>query len=174
MLLASSLALALLLAACAGNGDVGTEPVDDTPVDEEDAADATDEVDDEADEVTLGEGDAGTVRFAWWGGEVRQQRWTEVAERFAEENPDLTVELEYADYDPFQDRFATQAAAGNAPDLFWIAGFNIMEFHTAGLYEDLEPWIGEELDLSAFPDDVIDSWRLDGELLQSEALPRLS
>src|SRR5690606_25773751 len=62
---------------------------------------------------SAGDGDA--VRFAWYGGTERQQAYLKLLELFEQANEGIATEPEYADYSPYQDRLATQLAAGDAP-----------------------------------------------------------
>lgn len=109
-----------------------------------------------------GSGD-GPIRFAWYGGVERQQAYMELLELFQEETG-IEVEPEYADYDPYQDRMATQFAAGDGPDLFFLAGFNILEWHSAGQLHEIDEFVGDTIDLSDVDQDLLESWRIDGSL----------
>lgn len=107
----------------------------------------------------------GNVRFAWYGGAERQRAYMALLDEFSAQHPDEpTIDPEYADYDPYQDRMATQFAANDAADLFFIAGFNTMEYDGAGNYHDLDEFIGDQLDLSDMDQELVDQWRFDGAL----------
>ena len=44
--------------------------------------------------------DAGTtIRFSWWGGDVRHQATLAAIDRFEQLNPDVTIEAEYQGFD---------------------------------------------------------------------------
>ncbi len=113
---------------------------------------------------STGKKGSGSIRFAWWGGEERQQAYTNVLKAFQKENSDVTVKPEFADYEPYHDRLATQIAAKGAPDVFWVAGFNVGELQAAGLYTDLEQYVPELIDFSGFDKTQLKQWRLDGKL----------
>ena len=111
-----------------------------------------------------GIGGGGNIRFAWYGGAERQQAYMELLEIF-EEDHEITVEPEYADYEPYQDRMATQFAAGDGPDLFFLAGFNILEWHEAGQLHELDEFIDDGIiDLSDMDQQLVEDWRIDGRI----------
>jgi ABC-type glycerol-3-phosphate transport system substrate-binding protein len=103
-----------------------------------------------------------TVRYAWWGNNIRQQNYTKALELFQEENPDISIDTEFAEYSAFQERMTTQMAARNVPDIFWIAAPQVMTYEKNNLYRSLEDI--EALDLSDYSDEDIDGFRLGGEL----------
>ncbi|NED99909.1 ABC transporter substrate-binding protein [Phytoactinopolyspora halotolerans] len=103
-----------------------------------------------------------SVRYAWWGNNIRQQNYTTALELFQEEHPDITIETEFAEYTAFQERMTTQMAARDVPDIFWIASAQVMTYEKNGLYRSLEGL--DALDLSDFSDQDIEFFKLNGEL----------
>ncbi|OLT03197.1 ABC transporter substrate-binding protein [Pseudonocardia sp. CNS-004] len=108
-----------------------------------------------------------SIRYAWWGDTVRQQKYTAALEAFAQQNPGVEVRPEFADYDAFQERITVQTAGRDVPDVFWIPSPHVMSYHDAGLYRRLDDI--PSLDLSAFSAAQLDSFKIDGEL---NTLPR--
>lgn len=111
-----------------------------------------------------GVGGGGAIRFAWYGGAERQNAYMELLELFEEEHDDAVVEPEYADYEPYQDRLATQFAANDGPDLFFLAGFNVLEFETSGIYHDLAEFVPDIIDLSDMDPQLVEDWHINGQL----------
>lgn len=108
------------------------------------------------------DGGNSTIRFAWWGGADRQKAYLSSLESFSKENPTITVEPEFGDYNAYQERMTTQMAARDVPEVFWIPSPAVLTYRDAGIYRTLEDV--DSLDLSAFTDKEIELYRLDGEL----------
>jgi CelD/BcsL family acetyltransferase involved in cellulose biosynthesis len=103
-----------------------------------------------------------TVRYAWWGDNIRQQSYTEALELFQEENPDISIDTEFAGYTAFQERMTTQMAARDVPDIFWIAAPQVMTYEKNNMYRRLDEL--ENLDLSDYSAEDIEFFQLNGEL----------
>jgi multiple sugar transport system substrate-binding protein len=108
-----------------------------------------------------GGGGPQTVRYAWWGDNIRQQNYMTALELFQEENPDVTVDPEFADYTAFQERMTTQMAARDVPDIFWIAAPQVMTYEKNNLYRRLDDL--DNLDLSDYDAEDIEFFELNGE-----------
>ncbi|MDZ5077225.1 ABC transporter substrate-binding protein [Nesterenkonia sp. HG001] len=105
-----------------------------------------------------GEDDDVTLRFAFWGSDTRVQNTEEIIEVFEEEHPHIEVVIEYNDWDGFWDQLATQAAGGEAPDIFQMDAPYLREYGERGALLDLS-----DVDLSAMPEDIVESGSIDGE-----------
>lgn len=106
----------------------------------------------------------GTVRFAWWGNAARQEIYTEFAEAFTEVEPEVSVQVEPAEYSGYVDRLAVQAGGQDLPDVFWLPANQVTSFAANGVLLDVESLPDGALDLSEIPSDMVESWRLDGVL----------
>src|SRR5699024_5921508 len=71
----------------------------------------------------------GTVRFAFWGNNVRMENYQDAFDHMMENNPDVTLDTEFADYNAFQERMTTQMAGGNVADIFWIPSASVMSYY---------------------------------------------
>src|SRR4051812_38568912 len=58
-----------------------------------------------------GSGGKTSLRYAWWGNNIRQQNYTKALQQFSAANPDIAIEPEFAEYTAFQERMTTQIAA---------------------------------------------------------------
>lgn len=103
-----------------------------------------------------------TIRYGWWGGTERQQSYTAALENFEAANPDIQIEKEFAEYNAFQERMTTQMAAGDVPDIFWIASPQVLTYERAGLYRQLDDI--STLDLSDLDESILETIRLNGVL----------
>lgn len=103
-----------------------------------------------------------TIRYGWWGGTERQQSYTAALEEFEAANPGIKIEKEFADYDAFQERMTTQMAAGDVPEIFWIASPQVLTYEKAGLYRQLDDI--PTLDLSDFTEEILETIRINGTL----------
>ena len=61
-----------------------------------------------------------TLRFAWWGGDERNEATLKVIEQFEAAHPNITIEAEYGGSDGYHDRLATQLASGTAADIVQV------------------------------------------------------
>jgi multiple sugar transport system substrate-binding protein len=57
------------------------------------------------------------LRVAWWGGDSRQPITQEAIDAFQKKYPNIKVTGEYADWNGYWDKLATQTAGNNAPDV---------------------------------------------------------
>lgn len=113
--------------------------------------------------VAGGGGDAsGTVRYAFWGNDLRRDNYAAAFDRMNDELPDIDVSIEFADQTPYRERMTTQMAARTVPDIFWVALVDVLTYHANGIYRRLDEV--ETLDLSDFSDDDIRNFEIQGEL----------
>ncbi|WP_022872778.1 ABC transporter substrate-binding protein [Nesterenkonia alba] len=101
--------------------------------------------------------DSVSLRFALWGSETRVQNTENIIEAYQEENPEVSIEVEYNDWDGYWDRLNTQLAADDAPDIILMDVWNLGEYVERGSLLDLS-----DVDLSDVPDDVVASGSVDG------------
>jgi multiple sugar transport system substrate-binding protein len=59
-----------------------------------------------------------TIRYAWWGAGERAKRINRSIALFGKEYPKIKVRTDFQDYVVFWEKFQTQAAGGNPPDVF--------------------------------------------------------
>lgn len=78
-----------------------------------------------------------TLRFTWWGGDVRHKLTQKIIENFNAENPDITVKGEYSDWNGYWDKLATQVAGNDAPDIIQMDEKYVREYGDRGALLDL-------------------------------------
>jgi multiple sugar transport system substrate-binding protein len=100
------------------------------------------------------------LRLAWWGGDARHAMYNELADRYEQQNPGVILDREFAGWGPYWERLATQIAGGNAPDIIHMHEAFLTEYASRGTLLDLTPYVEDgTLDLSAFPDGIVDAGR---------------
>lgn len=96
-------------------------------------------------------GDSGkpvTIRIAWWGSDARHEYTKKVIEMYEQQNPNVTIESEYANYDDYWKKIAPQAAAGELPDIIQIDTSYYSQYAGKKQLADLTPFFGKEIDVT--------------------------
>lgn len=107
-----------------------------------------------------------TLRFSWWGSEVRHQALLEAIDLYMEKNPNVTIEPEYGGFDGYYQKLVTQFAGGTAPDLTPLSVDWIEEIAVKGnLVLDLNT-LKDHLNLDAFDAEFLNDYAtFDGKLI---------
>lgn len=127
---------ALVFSGCASGADAGSAELSDEPV---------------------------TLRFTWWGNDVRTANTEAVIAAFEAENPNITIEPQFTDWNGYWDKLATETAANDTPDIIQMDEKYITTYAGNGALLDLND-LGDQLDLSDFPKTAIDLGSVDGGL----------
>jgi multiple sugar transport system substrate-binding protein len=127
-LIAIATAAVLALSACAGGG-AASDPValSDEPV---------------------------TLRFTWWGNDVRTAATEEVIAAFEAKYSNITIQPQFTDFGGYWDKLATETAANDSPDIIQMDEKYISTYGGRGALYDLNE-MGDALDLSDFPESAI-------------------
>ena len=101
-----------------------------------------------------------TLRFSWWGGDERLKATLAMIDQFEAKYPNITIEPEYGSSDGYNDKLATQLAAGTEPDIMQIEPGNmaLLVKSDADYFVDLK---AAGFDLSNFDEGYI-SQRING------------
>jgi hypothetical protein len=86
-----------------------------------------------------------TLRFSWWGSDVRHKMTEKLIAAFEAENPNIKVEGEYGDWSGYWDKLATQVASQDAPDIIQMDAQYLGEYAERGALLELK-----DVDLSKF------------------------
>ena len=107
-----------------------------------------------------------TLRFAWWGGDERNEATLKVIEQFEAAHPNITIEAEYGGSDGYHDKLATQLASGTAADIVQVDPEVFPTYVTTGDY--FIDYKDYDMDLSNFDENYISleiNGRYDGKQL---------
>ena len=99
------------------------------------------------------------LRFSWWGSDARHSMTQEIIDAFEEENPNVSIEADYGDWDGYWDSLATQSAGGDAPDIIQMDDKYLREYADRGSLLDLS-----DVDVSGFDEDSVDNGRTEDGL----------
>lgn len=106
-----------------------------------------------------------TLRVAWWGNTVRNERTAKVIEMYMKANPHVTIETEFTGWQGYWDKLATQAAANNLPDIIQHDYAYLDQFVSKKLLLNLSPYIrSKKLDLSTVSETLLDGGKLQGDI----------
>ncbi|WP_168211878.1 ABC transporter substrate-binding protein [Ruania zhangjianzhongii] len=113
------------------------------------------------DEATDG-GDAVEIRVAWWGSEGRHEQTQEALAVCEAAIGNITTSAEFASQG-YDDRLATQFAAGNPPDIIQVVSGAISSYGQRGGLLDIAT-VEEYIDTSAISPGVLNADAVDGTL----------
>jgi multiple sugar transport system substrate-binding protein len=77
------------------------------------------------------------LRVSWWGGQARHDKMNELFDLFEEKNPNIKVSREFTVENQYAEKFTTQAAGGNAPDVMQTSSFFQFDFVKRNMMLDL-------------------------------------
>ncbi|MFD1954766.1 ABC transporter substrate-binding protein [Paenibacillus thailandensis] len=100
-----------------------------------------------------------TIRMAWWGGDARHEYTKKVIELYESQNPNVNIEIEYANYDDYWKKIAPQAAAGELPDVIQVDTSYYSQYAGKKQFADLTPFLGKEIDTASISQDTLESGR---------------
>lgn len=107
-----------------------------------------------------------TIRYSWWGADERAKRINQSIALFEKKYPKIKVKTDFQDYVSFWEKFQTQAAGGNPPDVFQNSVAFLRKYDKRGVLLDLKSQIDAgNLRLSNFREGVISVGQVDGKQL---------
>ncbi|HEU5086758.1 MAG TPA: extracellular solute-binding protein [Roseiflexaceae bacterium] len=90
---------------------------------------------------------SGATKIVWWHiSTVDDQRenWQNLANKYVEQHPDVTIEITVLENEAFKAKLATAMQSGNPPDIFQSWGGGVLkQYADAGLVQDLTPSLQE-------------------------------
>ncbi|WP_022872972.1 ABC transporter substrate-binding protein [Nesterenkonia alba] len=111
------------------------------------------------DDAGNGEAEDVTISFTWWGGDARYQNTQEMVDLFEEEYPHISVDIQYADWQGYWDQLATQAAAGDAPDVIQMDTRYLREYIENGVLLELDA-----VETSEYAEELLENGLHEGSL----------
>lgn len=104
-----------------------------------------------------------TLRVAWWGNQVRNERTQKAMDLYNKNNPNVSFEGEFVAWDGYWDKLATQSAANNLPDVIQQDYAYIGQYTSKKLMEDLNSYVKSGvLNTKDISENVIASGTVDG------------
>ncbi len=154
-------AVLLVFAGCSGNSGGANQPSSSTNADQtggDASASGNSGKEEKKENVTL--------RFAWWGSEVRHEALLAAIDTYMTLNPHVTIEAEYSGFDGYYQKLVTQFAGNTAPDLTPLSMDWINEIAVKGdLVMDLYT-LKDHINLDAFNQEFLTKYAVhDGKLV---------
>jgi oligogalacturonide transport system substrate-binding protein len=95
-----------------------------------------------------------SLRFSWWGGDARAKATLDVIKQFETKYPKITIEGEYGSSDGYNDKLATQLAAGTAPDVIQV-GTGYLPTYVKSSKSYFVDFLKYKIDLTGFDKDFL-------------------
>lgn len=112
------------------------------------------------------ESEDGSVKltFAWWGNQVRNESTSKVLDMYSEENPGVTFDGQFSEWNDYWNKLATASAGHNLPDIVQMDWMYYDQYVENGLLLDLTPYIEDgTLNLDDADDSILESAMIDGK-----------
>ncbi|UXY32519.1 ABC transporter substrate-binding protein [Streptomyces sp. HUAS TT20] len=107
-----------------------------------------------------------TIRYSWWGAEERAKRINQSIALFEKKYPKIKVKTDFQAYLSFWEKFQTQAAGGNPPNVFQNAVGFLRKYDKRGILLDLKSQVqAGNLSLDHFRAGVTKVGEVDGKQL---------
>jgi multiple sugar transport system substrate-binding protein len=107
-----------------------------------------------------------TIRYSWWGADERAKKINRSIALFEKKYPKIKVKTDFQDYVSFWEKFQTQAAGGNPPDVFQNAVGFLRKYDKRGILLDLKSQMDAgNLSLDNFREGVTTVGEVDGKQL---------
>ena len=104
------------------------------------------------------------LRMFWWGSKERADRTFKGNELYQAKNAGVKIDGETIGWGDYWPRMATQAAGRNLADVIQMDYRYIFEYARRGALLDLTPFLGKQLNLSAFDANSVNCGKVDGKL----------
>ncbi len=72
-----------------------------------------------------GSSDASSLVMAWWGNQTRNERTQTILDMYSEENPGVTIDGQFSEFNDYWNKLATAAADGD--DLIEDVGMHLQD-----------------------------------------------
>lgn len=106
-------------------------------------------------------GDGGDLVFAWWGNQVRNERTQQMLELYSEQNPGVTFDGQFSEWNDYWKKLSTAAAGNSLPDIVQMDLKYINQYVKNGLLVDLTPYIEDgTIDVSNCNESVLNAGKV--------------
>lgn len=157
-LLLTAAMTAASLAACGSSSASGDTAADTTAAAETGASETA--------ESTDGSNSGSTnLVMAWWGNQTRNERTQKIIELYSEQNPGVTIDGQFSEFNDYWQKLATAAAGHSMPDIVQMDYKYLNQYVTNGLLVDLTPYIEDgTINTADCNQDVLNSGSVNGGL----------
>lgn len=108
-------------------------------------------------------GISGEISFTWWGNDERAAMFDEALAVFKEQNPDVTINTQFAAFPDYWTARATEAAGNSLPDLMLFDSAYLRQYTSGGKLADLTPFIDSgAIDTSGYEASLVEAGNLGG------------
>ena len=112
-----------------------------------------------------GESEAVQMTVAWWGNQLRNEKTQEMLDLYSEENPNVTFDGQFSEWDDYWNKLATSSAGNALPDIIQMDYKYLQQYVENGLVIDLQPYVDDgTLNLDDCTESAVDTGRVDGGL----------
>ncbi len=116
--------------------------------------------------ATQSSGQPVELRFAWWGSQDRHNRTIKVIEMYQALHPNIKITYEFANFQDYFTKMATQASGGNLPDLMQQDYAYIQQWTSNNLLLPLDDYVNDRtINLTDVPKSSVDGGRINGKLI---------
>lgn len=104
-----------------------------------------------------------TIKFAWWGADIRHEAMKKVVELYEKEHPNVTIKTEYGAWDGWQAKTLTQLSGKTEADVMQV-NYNWLFSYGKGknVFYDLTK-VSDFIDMDNWDQDYLDAMKVDGE-----------
>jgi len=103
-----------------------------------------------------------TLNVSLWGDASRADLYQTAIDLYEEENPNITIDLQFADLTPYLERLATSAAAKDLPDVLWMRDTHVGRYAAGGALLDLSSYIPDTIDVDNLGGAAVSTGEVDG------------
>jgi multiple sugar transport system substrate-binding protein len=82
-----------------------------------------------------------TIVYQAWGSPAEGAVWNEIARAFEATNPDVTVDIQLADWDSYWEKLRVQIAGGTPPDVFAMSPPLYPDWQSRGVLLNMQPYL---------------------------------
>ena len=105
-----------------------------------------------------------TLTFTWWGNDDRAARYQEAIALFEDENPNITINGSFSDYNSYWEKRTTEGAGGGLPDVMQFDYTRYRDYAERGQLLDLEAYTDGALDVSGISESLLNTGVVDDTL----------
>lgn len=106
-----------------------------------------------------------TLRVAWWGSQSRHEYTSKVIQMYENENPNVKIVAENANWDDYWKRLAPMAAASQLPDVIQMDRAYLFQYGEKGQLDDLTQYIENgTIAIQSINENAISGGRIAGKL----------